>query len=115
MALTIVQRTLGGNEVDAVVVRGTGATEEIIIIEHFQKEDLALLNEVDATVGANFAAKLAATQLSIGRPAADYFAPRIVFTEAYQARLERVAQNADPVAAIAALDARITALETAGP
>ena len=113
MAITYVDRMIGGVEKEAIVVRGTAGTEEIILKETLIPKDIAFLDEVDATAGANFNAKLQACVLSNGVKATVVFNSRIKFTTELQAKGAKNAVAADVVGAIQALDARVEALEAA--
>lgn len=113
MAITYVDRSIGGVDKEAIVVRGTAETEEIILKETLIPKDLAFLDEVDATAGANFNAKLQACVLSNGIKATVVFNSRIKFTVDLQAKAAKNVVAGDVVGAIAALDARVVVLEEA--
>lgn len=113
MAISFVQRTIGGVAKDALVVTGTAETEQVILKEGLMTVDLEFLALVDLSAGADLAAKLAATTLPNGRNAADIFASRIALTVDLDTKATRVKLGDDVVAAIEALDARVAALEVA--
>lgn len=119
MAISYVQRTFGGVAKDVLVVRGTAGTEEILVKESLFGPDFKFLDEVDATAGADFDAKLQACVLSTGVKATLVFDSRIKFTVDLQAKAAKNVVEADVVAAVQALqtdvtdlDVRVTDLET---
>lgn len=124
MAVTIVQRTIGGVEKDAVVVAGANETEEILLDEQLMAPDHKFLEQVDAwTVEGNpsatFEEKFAEAVLSIGVSAAEFFAPRVALTTELQAAVDKRNVAGDLTASVqtligqvADLETRVTALET---
>lgn len=113
MAITYVNRTIGGVDKSAIVVRGTDRLEEIILAETLIPKDIAFLDEVDATAGADFDAKLQACILSNGIKATVVFNSRIKYTTELQDKAAKNIVAADVVGAVVDLDARVVALETA--
>jgi hypothetical protein len=118
MAVTIVQRTIGGVEKDAVVVAGAAETEEILLDEQLMAADYKFLDEVDSTTiegneSATFIEKFAVAVLSIGISAVGFFAARTHLTTELQAAANKRIVAGDLVAAIQSLEDRVAALETA--
>lgn len=113
MAITFVNRTIGGVVKEALVVRGTAGTEEVILKETLIPKDEQFLAEVDATAGASLDAKLQACVLSNGIKATVVFNSRIKFTDDLIAQAAKNVIASDVVGAVVDLDERVAVLEAA--
>lgn len=111
MAVSTVQRTIGGEAVDVYVITGTGDTEQVILAADLIPVDITYLNEADANSGADLAEKFGVTTLSNGVSATDFFAARIHLTIDLQATATRrnLLQNVGNT--LVDLESRVTTLE----
>lgn len=111
MAVTYVQRTIGGVAKDAIVVTGTGATEEIILKEALFAEDLPVMDAIDAETGADFRAKMAVHTTKSGIKADVLYANLVHLTDVLIAKASKNALTKDIPATLVDFENRITTLE----
>lgn len=73
MAITYTAVSVNGVNRDAIVLQGTGETQEVIFKDYLSPNDEAVFEAINDTAGADFLTKFNAYTLENGRPASEVY------------------------------------------